>query len=110
MQSIFTIMIIFSGRNKHTGFFSCKNAQNRYLNNGCLKTQIHKNGSFLLKINLINLKKYAGYWGLSLFTKEILSGKNNHQRCSIKKGTIKNFVKFTGKHLCQSLFVKLLPY
>ena len=27
------------------------------------------------------------------------------RRCSIKKGFLKNFVKFTGKHLCQSLFL-----
>ena len=27
-------------------------------------------------------------------------------RCSIKKGVLENFTKFTGKHLCQSLFFK----
>ena len=26
------------------------------------------------------------------------------QRCSIKKGALRIFEKFTGKHLCQSLF------
>ena len=26
------------------------------------------------------------------------------QRCSVKKGVLKNFAKFTGKHLCESLF------
>ena len=26
------------------------------------------------------------------------------QRCSIRKGALRNFAKFTGKHLCQSLF------
>ena len=26
------------------------------------------------------------------------------RRCSIKKGVLRNFAKFTGKHLCQSLF------
>ena len=26
------------------------------------------------------------------------------QRCSVKKGVLKNFAKITGKHLCQSLF------
>ena len=30
--------------------------------------------------------------------------KSSHQRCSIKKGVLRNFAKFTGKHLCQSLF------
>ena len=26
------------------------------------------------------------------------------QRCSVKKDVLENFAKFTGKHLCQSLF------
>ena len=30
--------------------------------------------------------------------------RSSHQRCSIKIGVLKNFAKFTGKHLCQSLF------
>ena len=30
--------------------------------------------------------------------------RSSHQRCSIKKSVLRNFVKFTGKHLCQSLF------
>ena len=31
--------------------------------------------------------------------------KSSHRRCSVKKGVLRNFVKFTGKHLCQSLFL-----
>ena len=27
------------------------------------------------------------------------------RRCSVKKGVLKNFAKFTGKQLCQSLFL-----
>ena len=27
------------------------------------------------------------------------------QMCSVKKGVLKNVTKFTGKHLCQSLFL-----
>ena len=30
--------------------------------------------------------------------------KSSHQRGSVKNGVLRNFVKFTGKHLCQSLF------
>ena len=30
--------------------------------------------------------------------------RDSHQRCSIKKGALRNFAKFTGKYLCQSLF------
>ena len=29
-----------------------------------------------------------------------------YQRCSMSKGVTRNFKKFTGKHLCQSLFFK----
>ena len=32
------------------------------------------------------------------------SNRSSRQRCSIKKGVLRNFRKFTGKHLCQSLF------
>ena len=37
---------------------------------------------------------------------DVLRVRSSHQRCSIKKGVLKNFAKFTGKHLCQrgSLF------
>ena len=38
----------------------------------------------------------------NLIRKYITRG--NHQKCSIKKGVIRNFVKFTGKHMCQSIF------
>ena len=30
--------------------------------------------------------------------------RSSHQRCSVKKGVLVNFAKFTGKHLCHSLF------
>ena len=32
------------------------------------------------------------------------SKRSSHRRCSVRKGVLKNFTKFTGKHLCQSLF------
>ena len=32
------------------------------------------------------------------------SHRSSHQRCSIKKGVLRNVAKFTGKHLCQGLF------
>ena len=31
--------------------------------------------------------------------------RSNHRRCSIKKDVLTNVTKFTGKHLCQSLFL-----
>ena len=30
--------------------------------------------------------------------------RSSHRKCSMKKGVFKNFTKFTGKRLCQSLF------
>ena len=30
--------------------------------------------------------------------------RSSHQMCSLKKGVLRNFAKFTGKHLCQSIF------
>ena len=29
--------------------------------------------------------------------------RSSHQRCSIEKGVLRNFTKFTGKRRCQSL-------
>ena len=33
-----------------------------------------------------------------------LKGQAVARRCSVKKGALRNFAKFTGKHLCQRLF------
>ena len=30
--------------------------------------------------------------------------RSSHQRCSVQKSVLRNLTKFTGKHLCQSLF------
>ena len=35
----------------------------------------------------------------------VLKYRNSHQRFSIKKSVLKNFAKFTGKYLCQCLFL-----
>ena len=31
------------------------------------------------------------------------NARSSHQRCSLRRGVLRNFAKFTGKHLCQSL-------
>ena len=31
----------------------------------------------------------------------MIKARGSHQRCSVKKSVIRNFAKFTGKHLCQ---------
>ena len=30
--------------------------------------------------------------------------RSSHRWCSVKNGVLRNFAKFTGKHLCQGLF------
>ena len=32
--------------------------------------------------------------------------RSSHRRCSVRKGVLRNFAKFTGKYLCQSLILK----
>ena len=31
--------------------------------------------------------------------------RSSHRRCSVRKDVLRNFAKFTGKHLCQGLFM-----
>ena len=52
----------------------------------------------------IGLKSFS--WLFVKLKKPFLTStaRSSHQRCSIKIGVLKNFTKFTGKHLCQSLF------
>ena len=38
----------------------------------------------------------------------LLHFRSSHQRCSVRKGVLRNFAKFTGKHLCQSLFFNFI--
>ena len=61
----------------------------------------------------IDRKKNQRYLNLQFFTFEqqvkmkiihAIIYRSSHRRCSVKKGVFKNFAKFTGKHLCQSLF------
>ena len=33
-----------------------------------------------------------------------MTTRSSHQRCSVRKGVLRNFAKFTGKHLCQVRF------
>ena len=54
---------------------------------------------------------YCKFWNLGCkhAYKNIPVGKSrdrsSHRRCSVRKGVLRNFTKFTGKHLCQSLFL-----
>ena len=35
---------------------------------------------------------------------KLITFRSSHWRCSVREGVLRNIPKFTGKHLCQSLF------
>ena len=39
-----------------------------------------------------------------VYSPDTLYFRSSHRKCSVGKGVLRNFAKFTGKHLCQSLF------
>ena len=41
---------------------------------------------------------------INMCIKKSYFDRSSHLRCSVRKGFPRNFAKFTGKHLCQSLF------
>ena len=41
---------------------------------------------------------------INMCIKKSYFDRSGHLRCSVRKGFPRNFAKFTGKHLCQSLF------
>ena len=63
-------------------------------------------GIFLKHLWLIpNILKWQD---CKIFTKLVPSQtllRSSHRKCSVKKGVFKNLRKFTGKHLCWSLFL-----
>ena len=55
------------------------------------------NFSILTSLLLISCKK------ISVFSQPT-SYRSSNRRCSVRKGVLRNFAKFTEKHLCQVLF------
>ena len=51
--------------------------------------------------NVLTKNKKTG--NLKIVLEFLVTFRSSHQRCSVKKGVLRNFTKFTGKHLCQSL-------
>ena len=49
------------------------------------------------------LKSYC--WKKATYSNFSLHVRSSHRRCSVRKGVLKNFAKFTGKQLYQSLFL-----
>ena len=58
----------------------------------------------VISVGLVGAKRflYSSYILLNLRNDGWI--KSSHQRCSVRKGALRNFAKFTEKHLCQSLF------
>ena len=56
------------------------------------------------KIKQKKLLKWSDSSHVNPENKQKLFIQSSHRMCSIEKGVLKNFAKFTGKHLCQILF------
>ena len=66
-------------------------------------------GKRLNKKVKVTLKIYDFIYWKQIITIHILliisrSDGSSRRRCSVKKSVLRNFAKFTGKHLCQSFF------
>ena len=63
-------------------------------------------GQWLMMIKVSGKQSSFFYHNMCCLIEESYSYivRSSHNRCSIKKGVLKNFAKFTGKHLLQSLF------
>ena len=59
---------------------------------------LNKKKSFSFRISSVHVTKSGSEITL------ISIVRSSHQRCSMKKGVLGNFIKISGKHLCQSLF------
>ena len=76
-----------------------------YLTNCCSQNFLFQ---FFLLYLLFWYKYYSKMFFLFLIRKifswSIARFRSSHQRCSVRKGVLRNLAKVTGKHLCQSLF------
>ena len=50
------------------------------------------------------LMRMSQLWTIYNFLSIDRCFRSSHQRCSLRKSVLRNFTKFTQKHLCQSLF------
>ena len=57
------------------------------------------------KLNIFLSFKEVEIWLIQLPYCEVNFSRSSHQSCSMKKSILRNFTKFKGKHLCQSLFL-----
>ena len=62
-----------------------------------LERLLLRGNGFFSDGHIIDIKVYISFF------------RSNYQRCSMKKGILRTFAKFTGKHICQSLFFNKVP-
>ena len=64
--------------------------------------------SVLIRKNTLSENPYSRIFYAVCETKKRVSllfiDRGSHRRCSVTKDVLRNFAKFTGKHLCQRLF------
>ena len=74
--------------------------------NSSFKELLRKDKTKINKNVLIECQKQK-----SICILKDLIDRSSHSKCSVTKGVLGNFAKFTGKHLCQSLFLnKVAPH
>ena len=64
---------------------------------------MHTTSYIRLSMSTSDPKLYTEFWHFPL-SFYLWLDKSSHQRCSVKKGVLRNYAKITGKHLCQRLF------
>ena len=76
-----------------------------YLSYRRLKTRKHQVNTVLLCSKACNvIKKLFFIYENFFFRSLALWYRSSHRRCSVRKSVLRNFVKYSGKHLCQNPF------
>ena len=97
------IFIYFSFRFFKSGFVLCICISISWLSFQWIGIFFSSSLSGLLFSNFCSALS-SSFAAIYQFTKWKRMYRSSHQRCSIKKGVLRNLVKFRGKHLCQRLF------
>ena len=63
---------------------------------------------FVIKVS-DNIKIKVENFAKSRLKNKCFLYRSSHQRCSVKKGVLRDFAKSTGKHLCQGLLFNKGP-
>ena len=73
-------------------------------------TEKHLCWSFFLNKISVKLQNFWEhlFWRTSTNDCFYTVSRSSHRRCSLRKDVLRNFAKFTGKHLCQSLYFNIL--